>query len=52
MMGAAGASWLGETTNGVDSYEAALAIARRQEDRTEEAGVLRALYEAHVRHGE
>jgi RNA polymerase sigma-70 factor, ECF subfamily len=52
MLGEAGTTWLGETANAIENYESALMIARKQDDAKEEAGILRALYEAHVRHGE
>ena len=52
LLGEAGATWLGEKENAITHYESALAIARQQEDRDEEARLLNALYLAHARHGE
>ena len=52
LLGEAKATWLGETESALESYESALEIAREQDDAKEEAGILRALYEAHVRHGD
>jgi len=52
MLGEAGTSWLGGADKAVESYESALAIARSEGDRKEEARLLGCLCKAHLRHGE
>lgn len=52
MLGAAGASWLGDADRAAQSYEAALAIAKQSGDKVEEARLLGCLYKAHLRRGE
>ena len=52
LLGEAGATWMGEQESAVENYEKALDLARQQDNAEEEASLLRALYEAHVRHGE
>ena len=52
LLGEAGASWLADYGRAVDSYAAALDIARQSGDSGEEIRLLEALYSAHVRHGQ
>jgi len=52
MLGEAGASWLGDADKAVESYEAALEIARQAGDKAEEARLLGCLCKALLRHGE
>jgi len=52
LLGDAGSSWLADSEKAVESYTAALDVARRNGDSAEVIRLLAALYSAHLRHGQ
>ncbi len=52
MLGDAGMTWLGQPEQAIQNYESALALARKHNDTSEAAKVLKAMFIAHCRRGE